>query len=82
MTPYEFQCPKCQLVFTVLRDPHKAKRAKCPECEAVAKRKYGYAGFRITEANGPDGINLALGEHFKSNRERDYFADKNGWRKV
>lgn len=82
MTPYEFQCQKCQLVFTVLRDPHGSKRAKCPECGGMAKRVYGYAGFKITEANGPDDINMTAGRHFKSNRERDYWADSNGWRKV
>lgn len=82
MTLYEFQCPKCRRVFSVLQDPHGNKRAKCPDCGAKAERVFGYAGFRIAEANGPDGINMTFGKHFESNRERDYFADEHGWRKV
>lgn len=82
MTLYEFQCPECQLVFSALRDPHKAKRAKCPGCREMATRVFGFAGYRIAEANGPDGINMGLGRHFKSIRERDYFADSHGKRRL
>lgn len=82
MTQYEFQCPACQGVFTVLRDPHKRKHANCPECGTAAERVFAYSGFRVAEPNGPDGINLGLGRHFKSNRERDYFADSNGLRRL
>lgn len=82
MIPYEFQCPVCQRVFTVDRDPDKPKRAKCPDCGAAANRVFSPSAFRISWANGPDDINLGLGEHFKSNRERDYFADSKGLKKV
>lgn len=82
MTQYEFQCPKCQEGFTVLRDPHKRKRAMCPTCGAAATRVFSKAAFRISEPNGPDGINMGLGKRFKSNRERDYFADSHGLKKA
>jgi len=82
MTQYEFQCPKCRLVFTVLRDPRKRKQATCPECGGPAKRVFGYAAVRVAEANGPDDINLGLGKHFESIRERDYYADSHGLRRV
>lgn len=82
MTQYEFRCPECQAVFQVLRDPLKAKAARCPKCSRGAERVFGYAGHYVHEPNGPDDINMGLGRHFKSNRERDYFADSNGWKRM
>ncbi len=76
MTAYEFQCQVCQQEFTVLRDHRKRKIAM--HCGKQAKRVFGYAGYRVSYPNGPDGINMGLGRHFKSNRERDYFADSHG----
>ncbi len=85
MTEYEYQCPKCHRVFTVLRDPHKSKPNKlwawC-KCHARAKRMFAEVRFRVAEPNGPDGFNLGLGKHFKSIRDRDYFADSQNLRLV
>jgi len=80
MTEYEFQCQVCQQVFSVLRNPHKSKVAL--HCGKKAERLYGLSGFRVSQPNGPDDINLGLGRHFKSNRERDYFADSHDCKRV
>ena len=85
MTEYEFQCPKCRKVFSALLDPHNPDEnkivRKC-ECGAEAKRMFSAVLFRVAEPNGPDGFNLGLGEHFKSLRERDYYADSHDKRLV
>lgn len=80
MTPYDFQCQVCHEVFTVYRDPGKSKRAV--HCGKSAHRVFKYAGFKIDQVNGPDGINMGLGKHFESAKARDYYAESHGLQKV
>lgn len=82
MIEYEFQCPKCQGGFTALRDPHKPKKADCPVCGVAADRVFSPAAYRIDWVNGPDGINMGTGQHHKSAREREYWAESHGLQKV
>jgi len=83
MTEYEFQCPKCHRVFTRLRDPQQdPKRARCSQCRVEAQRIFSKTPFRIDWVNGPDGINLGTGVAHKSAREREYYAESHGLKKV
>ncbi len=85
MTEYEFQCPKCRKVFSEMLNPHEPEESKMEalcECGGWAGRLFSAVLFRVAEPNGPDGFNLGLGEHFKSLRERDYFADSHDKRLV
>ncbi len=85
MTEYEFQCPKCHRVFSELLDPHNPEQSKmwsrC-KCGKQAKRIFSAVLFRVAMPNGPDDINLGLGEHFESLRQRDYYADSHNLRLV
>ena len=51
-------------------------------CGAEAERVFSAVLFRVAKPNGPDDINLGLGRHFKSLRERDYYADSHNLRLV
>lgn len=80
MVEYEFQCPKCHRVFTALRDPLRDKVAYC-ECGARGDRVFSAAIGHIDWVNGGfhgDEPNLGLGKHFKSAREREYYAASKG----
>jgi len=84
---YEFQCRKCQKVFTELLDPHKDEvwHPKC-ECGAKSDRtpaSFGSIGFiDWVNPDRGDGVNLGLGKHFKSSFEREDYAKSNGLEKV
>lgn len=85
MLEYEFRCPTCRKAFTVLRDPHSVKRAKCPDCGKRAERVFGFQLGHIDWVNGEfhgEGINLGLGKHFKSAAEREYYAAERGLEKM
>lgn len=78
---YEYECPQCGRRFDEWQGLHDEHTALCPECRAVATRVYTPARARIDWVNGGyhgDDINLGLGKHFKSTRERDYYAASHG----
>ena len=85
MTEYEFQCPKCHRVFSEMLNPHEPKESKMValcDCGEEALRVFSAVLFRVAMPNGPDDINLGLGKHFKSLRQRDYYADSHNLRLV
>ena len=82
MVTYEFQCPKCQKVYTVLQEMHDEHTYWCDYDKAKCRQVYSVNMGRIDMPNGfDDGINMGLGRHFKSCKERDEFAKRNGMEK-
>jgi len=84
MTAYEFECIDCG-TFEEYFSPDEEKKAKCPKCGKKANRVWGFSGHRIDWVNGGwhgNEINLGLGKSFKSAREREYYAESRGLRKV
>lgn len=79
MVTYEFLCPKCQKLYTVLQEMHDEHTYRCPSCRSKCRQNYsGHIGT-IDRPNGfDDGINMGLGKHFKSCYERDEFAKRHG----
>lgn len=86
MVMYDFQCPKCQKDYTVLLDPHSddLSRQTCNVCGKDMTRIFTAPAFSIDWVNPErgDGINLGLGKHFKSSREREDYAKANGFEKL
>ena len=83
MVIYEFQCNKCRKVYTLPLDPHNDDLSyqDCPKghpMERIFSAAIGHIDFVNGGFHG-EGINLGLGKHFKSARERDYYAEKNGF---
>lgn len=80
---YEFRCPKCHKGFTEVLDPHSddLQHQPCPSCKKRADRVWDFQLGHIDWVNGGfhgDDINLGLGRHFASARERDNYAAKHG----
>jgi hypothetical protein len=79
---YEFQCRKCQKAYTVPLDPNSddLQHQECPKGHEM-QRVFSFQMGHIDWVNGDfhgEGINMGLGKHFKSARERDYYAESNG----
>lgn len=87
MIEYEFRCPACRKVYTETLDPFSDEliKRKCPVCGAPADRIYsaqmGYIDWVNPGFHG-DEVNLGLGRHFKSAREREDWAKANGYEKL
>jgi len=83
MVTYEYQCPKCQKVYTVLQGMHDEHKYRCPEHDMECRQVYSINIGTIDMPNGfDDGINMGLGKHFKSTYQRDEFAKRNGMEKA
>jgi len=83
MVTYEFRCPKCQKVYTVLQGMHDEHKYRCPKHGVECRQVYSINIGTIDIPNGfDDGINMGLGKHFKSTYERDEFAKRNGMEKA
>lgn len=83
MVMYEFRCPRCRKDYTVPLDPSSddLSHQKCPKGHEM-HRVYSVQIGHIDWVNGGfhgDEKNLGLGRHFKSAKERDYWAAKNGF---
>ena len=81
MVTYEFQCPKCQKLYTVLQEMHDEHTYRCPECRGKCHQVYSVNIGTIDWVNGGwhgDEINMGLGKHYKSAKERDYDAAVHG----
>jgi len=79
MVTYEFQCPKCQKVYTVLQDMQGEHEYICESHPVMCRQVYTAHLGTIDRPNGiDDGINIGLGQHFKSTHQRDEFAKRNG----
>lgn len=81
---YEYECGT-HGVFEVQQGMHDVHKASCPRCGDEAKRIYGNHRFVIDWVNGGfhgEGINFAFNKHFKSTKERDYYAQSHGWEKA
>jgi len=77
---YEFQCEKCQKLYTVEQEMHAEHKYTCPECKGKCHQVYSAQMGTVDWVNGGwhgDEINMGLGKHFKSARERDNFAAAN-----
>ena len=78
MVTYEYQCPKCRKVYTVLQEMHAEHKYDCPKGHAC-RQVFSVQMGTVDRPNGiDDGINIGLGEHFKSTYQRDEFAKRNG----
>ena len=80
---YEFQCKTCQRAYTVPLDPHNddLSHQKCPDGHDM-DRVFSFQLGHIDWVNGGfhgDEINLGLGRHFNSARERDNYAAAHGY---
>ncbi len=79
---YEYQCPKCQKVYTVAQEMHGEHTYECHgPCRMV------FDSVRMGTIDRPngfddDGINAGLGKHFDSTYQRDEFAKRNGMKKA
>jgi len=84
MVTYEYRCPKCQKVYTVLQEMQDEHSYMCPDHPVACKQVYDSIRIGTTDRpNGfDDGINMGLGKHFKSTHERDEFAKRNGMMKA
>ncbi len=84
MVTYEFQCPKCRKVYTVLQEMLGAHSFDCPNHGVACQQVF--ATIRMGTVDRPngfdDGINIGLGEHFKSTYQRDEFAKRHGMEKA
>ena len=81
MVTYEFQCPKCQTVYTEAQEMLGEHKFTCPECNAKCSQVYSVSLGPIDWVNGGwhgEEVNMGLGKHFKSAKERDYFAASHG----
>ena len=81
MVTYEFQCPKCQKVFTEPQEMLAEHTYDCPECGGECSQVYSVNIGSIDWVNGGwhgDEVNIGLGKHYKSAKERDYDAASNG----
>ena len=78
MVTYEFRCPKCRKVYTVLQEMLGEHEHTC-DCGEACGQIYSANMGNIDMPNGfDDGINMGLGEHFESCYQRDEFAKRNG----
>lgn len=80
---YEFRCPTCRRDHTLLLDPHEDElvHRDCDVCGHPMQRVFGATIGHIDWVNGGfhgDDVNLGLGKHFKSARERDSYAAEQG----
>lgn len=85
MIDYEFKCPTCKLVFTEAHESDSEKISRCPKCGVLADRVWSAHVGHIDWVNGGwhgDEVNLGLGKHFKSARERENYAKSLGLEKV
>ena len=81
MVTYEFLCPKCQKLYTALQEMLDEHVYDCPECGTKCDRQYSFSIGPIDWVNGGwhgDDINMGLGKHYKSAKERDYDAASHG----
>ena len=83
---YEFRCQQCHREYTEDLDPSSDKRVPCPGCGTVNYKSFGEVQLGYFDWGNPgwhgDGINLALGKHFKSGRHREEWAKANGYEKL
>lgn len=86
MVMYDFQCHKCQEEYTVPLDPFNddLTHQRCAVCGNGMQRVFHAPAFKIDWVNPErgEGINLGLGKRFKSARERESYADANGFVKL
>jgi len=82
MVTYEFQCPKCRKVFTVLQEMHAEHVYTCPKGHPTRQVFSVNMGTTDRPNDIDDGINIGLGRHFKSCYQRDEFAKRNGMEKA
>ena len=79
MVTYEYRCPKCQKLYTVLQEMHDEHKYRCPSDKAKCHMVFTVNMGTIDRPNGfDDGINMGLGKHFESTYQRDEFAKRNG----
>ena len=81
MVTYEFACPKCRKLYTALQEMHDEHTFSCPKCKVKCHQVYSAHIGPIDWVNGGwhgDDINIGLGKHYKSAKERDYDAAAHG----